>query len=127
MKRSVLLACGIALAGCGSDGSGGIDSFIQDVATAQCNWEFRCCTDPEIKVQDGHKFADQSSCVPYRQLALQDQLYMSRLAAHQGRLKLDDKKSQACLDMMKAQTCNPKPGQPAPMPSMSLNACANVF
>ncbi|MDB4970048.1 MAG: hypothetical protein JWN44_5737 [Myxococcales bacterium] len=127
MKQSLLILLGLAFSACGSDGTGAIDSFIEDVATEQCSWQFRCCTDAEIKVQDGHKFADQSSCVPYRRLALKDQLYMTRLAAHQGRLRLDGAKSQACLDMMKAQLCNARPGQPPAMPSMSMNACANVF
>ena len=128
MRRTSLLICSLLLPACGSDGTAAIDSFIQDVATQQCAWEFRCCTDGEIKTQDGRKFADQNGCVPYRQLSLEDELYTSRLAARQGRLRIDDKKAQACIASMMTRVCNARPGQPAPMPAMSnVDACVSVF
>ena len=86
MKR-ILLLCSLLLPACGSDNTAGIDDFIETIATQQCGWEFRCCTDTEIKAQDGRKFTAQDDCVPYRKLALQDELYSSMLAARQGRMR----------------------------------------
>jgi hypothetical protein len=126
MKRILILAS-LILPACGSDNSAGIDDFIESIATQQCSWEFRCCTDAEIKAQDGRKFTAQNDCVPYRQLSLQDELYSSMLAAHQGRLRLDRTKSRACLAQMMSMACNPKPNQPAAGPTMALDACADVF
>jgi hypothetical protein len=126
--RNVTLAfiCS-AVAGCGSPSTGSVDLFIANMATQQCAWEFRCCTDAEIQTQDGHKFTTQDQCVPYRQLTLENELYVSRLAVSQGKLKLDDGKAQACLAQMMAQACNPKTGTTNPMPGMTMDACANVF
>ncbi|MCU1278392.1 MAG: Tryptophan synthase alpha chain [bacterium] len=126
MKR-ILIICSLAFAACGSDNTSGIDSFIESIATQQCGWEFRCCTDAEIKAQDHSKFTAQSDCVPYRKLGLQDELFSTMLAARQGRLRLDHDKSQACLAQMMMMACNAKPNQPATMPGMTLDACADVF
>jgi hypothetical protein len=126
----ILFVVGVlVLAGCGSadDGTAALDSFVQEVAAEQCAWEFRCCTDAEIKTQEGRKFADPASCVPYRALALESPLYAVRLAARQRKLRLDDKKAQACLWMLKTRACNPRPGLSAPTPSLSADACGNVF
>jgi hypothetical protein len=127
MKKSFLALSCLAFYGCGSPSTGSLDSFLTNMATQQCAWEFRCCTDAEIKTQDGRKFMTQADCVPYRQLALQDELYINRLAVKQGRLKVDDTKAQACLAALMAEQCNPKTGNPNPMPGMNLEACANVF
>jgi hypothetical protein len=125
--RRILILCSLLFSACGSDNTSGIDDFIASIATQQCGWEFRCCTDAEIKAQDAHKFGTQDDCVPYRKLALQDELYSSLLAARQGRMRLDHDKSQACLMQMMSMACNPKPNQPATPPSMQLDACTNVF
>lgn len=127
MKRTLFLFASVALAGCGSDNTSGIDDFVQSIATQQCAWEFRCCTDAEIKAQDGRKFMTQDECVPYRLLSLQDALYANMLAAHQGRMKLDHDKAQACIAAMMSMSCNPMPNQPAAPPTMALAACADVF
>ena len=87
--------------------------FVESVAVQECAWEFRCCTDAEIKAQDSRKYTAQNDCVPYRRLSLQDELYSSMLAARQGRMRLDHDKSQACLTQMMSMACNPKPNQPA--------------
>src|SRR3569833_978638 len=94
MKRTLVLLCSLVLPACGSDNTSGIDDFIQSIATQQCSWEFRCCTDAEIKVQAGHKFMSQDDCVPYRKLALQDELFSSLLAARQGRMRHKHKHTQ---------------------------------
>lgn len=127
MKRAFLSLFALALLpACGSKTSN-IDDFVQKVAEQQCAWEFRCCTDTEIMTQEGRKYMDQAACVPYRELSLQDELYIDRLAANQNRIRLDSKQADACLAQMMAQPCNAKPGQPAPMPSMMMDACADVF
>jgi len=127
MKRTLVLLCSLALPACGSDNTSGIDDFIESIATQQCSWEFRCCTDAEIKVQDGRKFMSQDDCVPYRKLALQDELFSSLLAARQGRMRLDHDQSHACLMQMMSMQCNAKPNQPTNKPTMQLDACADVF
>lgn len=127
MRRILLLVAAGALAGCGSDAPSSVDAFIHQIAVQQCAWEFRCCTDSEIQQQDGRKFSTQDGCVPYHELALEDELYVNRLAAKQGRLKLDHDKAQACEAAMMMQACNPKPGQPAHMPSMGDDPCKDVF
>jgi len=127
MKPIALLFCSLALSACGSDNTSGIDDFIESIATQECSWEFRCCTDAEIKAQDGRKFMSQDECLPYRRLSLQDSLYSNMLAARQGRMRLDHDKAQACLAQMMSMSCNPKPNQPATPPSMMLDACADVF
>src|SRR6476620_11311155 len=126
MKR-ILITCSLLFAACGSDNTSGIDDFVQSIATQQCAWEFRCCTDAEINAQDGRKFTKQDDCIPYRKLALQDELYSSMLAARQGRMRLDHDQAQACLAMMMSMSCTPKPNQPATPPSMQVDACAGVF
>ncbi len=126
MKRTLVL-CSLLLAACGSDDSSSIDDFVTAIATQQCSWEFRCCTDAEIQAQDSHKFSTESDCVPYHKLALQDELYSNLLAAHQGRLRLDHDKSQACLAQMMMMACNAKPNQPATPPTMAIDVCADIF
>ncbi len=126
MKRNLILCSLLLLPACG-DNTSGIDSFVESIATQQCAWEFRCCTDAEIKVQEGTKFTTDDECVPYHKLALTDELYTSLLAAKQGRMRLDHKQEKACLAQMSAMACNPKPGAPVTTPTMMLDACATVF
>jgi hypothetical protein len=117
----------LLLPACGSDNTSGIDDFVESIATQMCGWEFRCCTDAEIKAQDARKYGTQDDCVPYRKLSLQDELYSNLLAARQGRVRLDHDKAQACVAQMMSMACNPKPNQPATPPSMGLDACSGVF
>jgi hypothetical protein len=116
----------LAVAGCGSDSSG-VDSFIESIAKQQCAWEYRCCTDAEIKKQEGNRYMSQDACEPYHELSLQTELYANRLAVKQGHLKIDKKQADACLAQMGAVACNPKPGAPPQMPSMAMDACVDVF
>src|SRR5262245_3137810 len=110
MRLKLALLC-LVVAGCGTT-TNDVDDFIQNVASEQCGWEFRCCKDAEIKQQDGHKFASHDDCVPYHKLQLQNQWYLDRLAASQGRLRVDTDRAAACVAQMEAQVCNPKPGAP---------------
>jgi len=126
MKRNIYVFVCVAVAGCGSESSG-VDSFLNEIAKQQCAWEYRGCTDAEIKTQNGNRFMSQDACVPYQELALENELYSKRLAVKQGRLKVDKKKADACIAQMQAQACTPKPGQPAPMPNMNMDACVDVF
>jgi hypothetical protein len=130
--RILALIGALSLAGCGPstsdpDVSGALDSFIEQAAAAQCAWEFRCCTDAEIKSADGRKYSDANGCVPYHALTLEKQLYVARLAAHQRRVRLDGGKAQACLLMLMERACNPRPGTAASTPSGSPDACVDVF
>src|SRR5438132_4914422 len=117
MKSTTLALAFAALAGCGDPGTAQVDDFIHSMAQQKCDWEFRCCTDAEITLEDGRKFmaTDEGSCVPYRALELADQLYIDRLAVREGRLRVDGDKASACINQMQSKTCNPKPGDPPQM------------
>ncbi|HEY7956924.1 MAG TPA: hypothetical protein VII38_16580, partial [Polyangia bacterium] len=105
-----------------------VDSFIDNLAQQTCDWEFRCCTDPEIAMKDGHRYTTMEDCVPYQALALENELFLSRLAVKEGRLRVDHERAAACLEQMTNQACNPTPGTPAPpMDPMAMDACADVF
>ena len=121
-----LFVSALAVSGCGAAPQ--VENFVNDLAKQQCAWQFKCCTDAEIKKQDGMKFADASTCQSYAALALTDTLYLSTLAAKEGRLKVDSDKAKACIAANAARACNPKPGQPQPMVDpMAFDACLRVF
>jgi hypothetical protein len=128
MKRTSLALFCLALSGCGAPSTDGVDQFVANFATLQCAWEFRCCTDGEIKTAHGGKYATQADCVSYYELGEEDPQYIDRLAVRQGRLKVDNTKAQACLAAIMAEPCNPKSTIPQQNPfPMDLPACANVF
>ena len=130
MRTSILrlLLVAVPLAGCGSNNPGAVTDFITAMATQQCAWEFRCCTDPEIKTLDGRKFTGMDDCVPYRTLALENTLFLDRLAAREGRLRVDGDAAAACLDSMQNRVCNPKPGMTTiPVDPMAEDPCVNVL
>jgi hypothetical protein len=105
----------ISLCACGTDTSS-VDNYIKQLAQAQCQWEFRCCTDAEIKQQEMGKFSDEATCEKFAQLALEDAMYIGRLGVRQGRMKIDDKMASACIAKQQAKACNPAPGTtPTPM------------
>lgn len=109
----------LVVAGCGAsdDGTAAIDRFVQAVAAQECAWELRCCSDGDMLVRDGRVFGDVASCAPYRALTMQGQLYQARLAAKQGRVRLDDAKAQACILAMEARPCS----------TVASTACRDVF
>ena len=113
--------------GCGSPSVQEVDDLIQQMASEQCAWEFHCCTDPEIKQLDGTKFSTLATCTPYRALAMQTELYLHRLAAREGRLKVDTSVSAACLSQLQGRACNPNSGTPTSSDPMDVGACAKVF
>ena len=122
---AVVLLGGFA-AGCGSGGDvERVDDFIQQMATEQCAWEFRCCTDPEITRLDGRKFFDAAGCIPYRTLALQTTLYLHRLAASEGRLSVDGDQADACIAQLQAKACNPKTPMTPVMDPMAMRTRIN--
>lgn len=132
MKTSLAaLAAVVACAsfGCGSPGTGSVDSYINSVAQASCDWEFRCCTAAEIMQQEMTKFKDAATCLKFRQLTLEDQLYAERLAVRQGRIKVDNGQVQACLAQLNAKACNTPPGMqpPPPPPPGTIDPCTQVF
>jgi hypothetical protein len=114
------------LAACGSD-TRAIDSFIKSMATEACAWEFNCCNDVEILAKDGRRFNDQAGCSDYRELELQNELYLQRAAAQQGRLHLDGNSAAACLDQLKARTTSCMPALPRYSQLPTPDACANAF
>src|SRR5437016_2198325 len=103
-----------SLAACGTD-TGSVDHFIQQLAQAECQGEFRCCTDAEIKVRDQMKYADEATCEKFAQLALEDAMYLGRLGVKQGRGKVDGTQASACIAKAQMKACNTPPGQPPPV------------
>jgi hypothetical protein len=68
------------------------------------------------------------TCVPYRTLAMENQLYLNRLAAREGRLRVEQVKADTCIAQMESRACNPKPGMTNPMiDPMAMDACIAVF
>ncbi|HZS42559.1 MAG TPA: hypothetical protein VFF06_37270, partial [Polyangia bacterium] len=130
MKSTTLALMVLAGAGCGDPGTAQVDSFINSMAQQKCDWEFRCCTDAEITLEDGRKFmaSDEGSCVPYRALELADELYIDRLAVREGRLRVDQDAAGACLDQMQNKACNTAPGMtPPPIDPNAVDPCTKVF
>jgi hypothetical protein len=125
---AVRLALTLALApACGND-AGEVERFIADLANETCAWQFRCCTDAEIWSSDGRKYTTQDACVPYAQLELQKQLYLDRLAAREGRVRVDRAKADACIAQLAEKACNPKPGMSVPMQNpMEMDGCRDVL
>lgn len=126
-RKLAALALLATVGGCGSPDTAAVDSFIQNMAQQSCAWEFRCCTDAEIQMQDGHRYTNMDDCVPYQTLALEDQLYLDRLAVKQGRLRVNHDQAAACLDQLTNKACNPKPGTTPTMDPMTMDACTHVF
>ena len=99
-----------SLSACGTD-TGPVDDFIHRLSQAQCQWEFRCCTDAEIKVRDMMKYSDEATCEKYTQLQLLDTMYLARLGVKQGRAKVDGTMADACIAKLGMKACNTPPGQ----------------
>jgi hypothetical protein len=129
LPRASLVACALGLFGCGSPDTGAVDNYVKSLAAAQCQWEFRCCTDAEIMQQEMNKFKDEATCEQFRQLALEDTLYAERLAVRQGRIRVDSTQAKACLDAQSMRACNPAPGTPPPPPPQpgTIDPCTQVF
>ena len=130
MKTYLLLFLGLAgmiVAGCGGGATGDVDDFINRMALEQCNWEFRCCTDQEVRALDGRKFTTADACGPYRTLALENQLYLERLAARQGRLRVDAQKAARCVEALSRRACGGTVAAAMPPDPMQMDACASVF
>jgi hypothetical protein len=124
----VILAA--AATGCGSGGNpGAVDNFIHDLAVAECAWEFRCCTDAEIMQQEMGKFADQATCVQFKELALLNIHYSERLAAKENRISVDGTQASACVMAQSSKACNPAPGAPPPPNPTpgTVDPCTLVF
>jgi hypothetical protein len=126
---SLGLALALLVAGCGSPDTGAVDSFIKQLAAAQCSWEFRCCTDAEIQQQEMGKFKDEATCEQFHQLALEDTMYSERLAVRQSRIRVDGTQAAACVAAQMTKACNPAPGSPPPMPPPpgTVDPCSLVF
>jgi hypothetical protein len=116
--RPTFCLLAVALSACGTPDTGSVDKYIKQLAQAQCQWEFRCCTDAEIKVRDMMKYSDEATCEKFAQLALEDSMYLARLAVSQGRAKVDDAMAQACVAKQQMKMCNTPPGQPPPVTTM---------
>jgi hypothetical protein len=126
MNKTFALLSIVSVAGCGS--AADVENFLQSSAQATCAWQFKCCNASEIKTAYGTKYTTQDQCVPYVYLSLSDELYLDKLAANEGRLKVDSTAAQACLDQMNSKVCNPKPGQPIPTPDPNaIDPCSQVF
>ena len=129
LMTGITLAAAV-VAGCGNGGgnTGAVDDFIKNLATAQCAWQFRCCTDAEIQQQEMGKFTDQATCVQFAELSLEDLHYAEKLAVRQGRITVDATQAQACIAEQNAKACNSATGMMTP-PTMpgSVDPCTLVF
>jgi hypothetical protein len=118
------------LGACSSDAKsadvGALNNFLQAQSQAACDWEFKCCTDAEIKKTEDGKYTTSAQCLAYQQLTQEDQLYLARLAVSEGRLKVDSTHAAACLQTLSARVCNPKPGMTLPpiTPTPTVDDCA---
>ena len=124
------IAAAAVLAGCGSGGNtGAVDDFIKSYATAQCAWQFRCCTDAEITQQEMGKFTDQATCVQFAELALQNTHYAEKLAVREGRISVDSAQASACVAEQQNKACNAAAGAPPPPPPTpgTVDPCTLVF
>ncbi|HEY2517976.1 MAG TPA: hypothetical protein VGI39_44200 [Polyangiaceae bacterium] len=102
-----------------------LNNFLQQEAQATCAWEFKCCTDAEIKTEADGKYTTQQGCLDYQQLGQEDSVYLARLAVSEGRLKVDGAHASACIAQMQARACNPALGQTVPTPpAAALDDCA---
>lgn len=133
MKTTLMTGIGVAAAlfagGCGSGGNtGAVDDFISNLATAQCAWQFRCCTDAEIQQEEMGKFKDQATCVKFAELSLQNLHYAEKLAVRQGRIVVDSSQASACVAAEQNKMCNSATGTtPPPMMPGSVDPCTLVF
>jgi hypothetical protein len=140
MKREAgMVLCASLMVACGGPDTKAVDTFGQELAAAACGWEFRCCTDAEIKQRDDGKFSDLATCEKFALLALDDgqispwaPLYLEKLGIKEGRLKIDAAKEQACLAELNKMACNPAPGTPPPTTPPTTecpaaDACTQVF
>lgn len=105
-----------------------VNSFIQAQAQAACDWEFKCCTDAEIKASDQNKYTTKAECLAFQQLSQEDNLYLTRLAVTEGRMRVDSTHATACIQQMSARVCNPLPGTPVPpAPTTTVDDCAQAL
>jgi hypothetical protein len=128
MSRA-LVACLAALGGCGSPSTSSVDNYIKAIAAAQCAWEFRCCTDAEIMQREMSKFKDQTACQQFKELSLENVLYLESLAVREGRVTVDQTNADACVSSIQNDPCNPAPGTPPPPPPTPgmVDPCTVVF
>jgi len=130
IKLMTVITLAAAAAGCGSGGNpGAVDDFVHNLAVAECAWEFKCCTDAEIMQEEMGKFADQATCVQFKELALQNVHYAERLAAKENRISVDSAQASACVSAQSDKACNatagsPPPPNPAPG---TVDPCTLVF
>jgi len=126
MKSYLGLACVLLITGCGGD-TGPVDDFIQKLAQAECQWEFRCCTDAEIMQKEMMKFSDEATCEKFAVLALTEGLSLSKLGVKQGRLAVDKAAADACVAAQANKTCNMPGGMTTPPMACMVDPCTAVF
>jgi hypothetical protein len=114
------------ITGCGGD-TGPVDDFIQKLAQAQCQWEFRCCTDAEIMQKEMMKFSDEATCEKFAVLALQEALDLDKLGVKQGRLAVDKASADACVAEQNNKMCNMPGGTTPPPMACMVDPCTQVF
>src|SRR5437899_2569107 len=119
MKRIAGVVClGFVVSGCGGSANkpeAAVDSLITGVAQAQCDWEFRCCKDAEIRTLEKARFTDAAGCVSFRMLDLKNTLWIEREAVGAGRMGVDPVSAAACIDQFKMRACNLPNGKPPVM------------
>jgi hypothetical protein len=83
-----------------------VDDFISALASAMCDWQFRCCSLPEIDVIGNSSYVTPSDCVPETELGLETTLGPARAAAAAGRVILDPARAAACVDAFAHGSCS---------------------
>jgi hypothetical protein len=108
----------IALVGCSSGNEGApaaesrpigdvasVDRFIGALAAAMCDWQFRCCSLPEVDYIGSSSYLTPSECRPMTELQLRTQLGELRGAVFTGRMGLDSKVAASCVANFSEGSC----------------------
>src|SRR5262249_1604606 len=104
-----------------------VDQFIKDQAAQVCEWQYKCCTDAEIKVVESTKYMSEMACEPYEVLELGNFLYTSRLGVRQGRVTVDTKQASLCIEQLKNKPCNQSNGQAPPPDPTYVDQCQKIY
>jgi hypothetical protein len=90
-----------------------------------CDWQFRCCTLPEVDAIGGSSYVTPADCRPATVLGLETLLGEARAAATVGNVTLDPARATACLHTFDGASCS-SPAFPQD-PWMRFAGCPDPF